>query len=593
MFSFEDKEKERLIRPFRRSLVVKLMGRQPSYGFMTRKLRQIWARKGNIDILDLENDFYLVSFQIHEDYMEALTGGPWVITDAYLSVTRWKPEFNPKCERIDSVVAWVRFPDLPAPLFDKKFLLNLGNSIGRAIRLDIHTAQRARGKFARMCVELDLTKPLVPEFNVEGQVLSVVYESLGMLCKKCGRVGHNKEGCETFNKKPTEGSGAGGIHNNSDKRRGLGESNKGAGRGRGRGLGRTDLEGRVDKEERRVNVLSEIKQGDSMRVSKGSQSTVRSKVVVPVSNLERFEGRSINMNGKENMHPGEFNGKGGGKEGRIQPGVANPVGDEDPIGSLDTRMEEECVALANTGAASKGVASVIRDMRFRYKLSLMIILEPRISGVQASKVIKQWGFKHSIRKEAAGFSGGIWLLWEMDEIKVEVLRLEEQFIHCNLKLGENEFLFSAIYASPNENRRRSLWEWQEKFVNAAVKVVPRVSSDHHPLVVNLNGTEGGRRGRQFRYEAVWHMHDDFEMVMRNGWKGEDEAHMKLAGLKQSLIRWNKEVFGRIEGRKRRLLSRLNGIQKTIKAELMAVLTGLEIAANFCFDSITVECDSVS
>ncbi|KAI9124344.1 hypothetical protein K1719_004266 [Acacia pycnantha] len=110
MFSFEDKEKERLIRPFRRSLVVKLMGRQPSYGFMTRKLRQIWARK----------------------------------------------------------VAWVRFPDLPAPLFDKKFLLNLGNSIGRAIRLDIHTAQRARGKFARMCVELDLTKPLVPEFNVEG-----------------------------------------------------------------------------------------------------------------------------------------------------------------------------------------------------------------------------------------------------------------------------------------------------------------------------------------------------------------------------------------------------------------------------------------
>ncbi|KAI9082420.1 hypothetical protein K1719_035563 [Acacia pycnantha] len=71
------------------------------------------------------------------------------------------------------------FPDLPTPLFDKKFLLNLGNSIGKAIRLDVHTAQRARGKFARMCVELDLTKPLVPEVNVEGQLLSVVYESLG------------------------------------------------------------------------------------------------------------------------------------------------------------------------------------------------------------------------------------------------------------------------------------------------------------------------------------------------------------------------------------------------------------------------------
>ena len=97
---------------------MKLLGRQPSYGFMVKKLRQIWARKGNIDILDLDNDFYLVSFQHNEDYMEALTGGPWVITDAYLIIARWRPEFSPKREKIESVMAWVRFPDLPVPLFD-------------------------------------------------------------------------------------------------------------------------------------------------------------------------------------------------------------------------------------------------------------------------------------------------------------------------------------------------------------------------------------------------------------------------------------------------------------------------------------------
>ncbi|KAI9076655.1 hypothetical protein K1719_041420 [Acacia pycnantha] len=46
-----------------------------------------------------------------------------------------------------------------------------------------------------MCVELDLTKPLVPEFNVEGQILSVAYESLVMVCQRCGRVGHRLEAC--------------------------------------------------------------------------------------------------------------------------------------------------------------------------------------------------------------------------------------------------------------------------------------------------------------------------------------------------------------------------------------------------------------
>ncbi|KAI9077347.1 hypothetical protein K1719_040660 [Acacia pycnantha] len=102
---------------------------------------KIWERKGSIDVFDLQNDFYLVKFQRSEDYMEALTGGPWVINDAYLNVSRWRLDFNPKNERIASVVAWVRLPDLPAPLFDKKFLLNLGNVIGKAIKLDIHTAQ--------------------------------------------------------------------------------------------------------------------------------------------------------------------------------------------------------------------------------------------------------------------------------------------------------------------------------------------------------------------------------------------------------------------------------------------------------------------
>ncbi|KAI9083401.1 hypothetical protein K1719_034615 [Acacia pycnantha] len=174
-FSFEEPERERLMKPFKRTLVVKLLGRQPAYGFM-------------------HND----------DYMGALTGGPWVILDAYLNVARWRPEFCPKKSKIESVVAWVRLPDLPAPLFDKKFLLNLGNAIGKAIRLDIHTAQRARGKFARMCVELDLTRPLIPEFNVDGKVLSVVYESLGLLCTKCGWVGHRKDGCVEFHRKRME-----------------------------------------------------------------------------------------------------------------------------------------------------------------------------------------------------------------------------------------------------------------------------------------------------------------------------------------------------------------------------------------------------
>ncbi|KAI9086899.1 hypothetical protein K1719_031060 [Acacia pycnantha] len=56
-----------------------------------------------------------------------------------------------------------------------------------------------------MCVELDLTKPLIPEFNVEGQTLSIVYESLGCLCTKCGMIGHRKEVCGDLQRKAEAG----------------------------------------------------------------------------------------------------------------------------------------------------------------------------------------------------------------------------------------------------------------------------------------------------------------------------------------------------------------------------------------------------
>ncbi|KAI9117244.1 hypothetical protein K1719_011410 [Acacia pycnantha] len=59
------------------------------------------------------------------------------------------------------------------------------------------------------------------------------------------------------------------------------------------------------------------------------------------------------------------------------------------------------------GASSKSFAAVLRDLKFRYKVDMVVILEPRVSGNSATKIIKSWGFKYSVRVEAVGFSGGI------------------------------------------------------------------------------------------------------------------------------------------------------------------------------------------
>lgn len=41
-----------------------------------------------------------------------------------------------------------------------KFLHAIGDQIGKAVRVDGNTLTQERGKYARLCAEVDLTKPL-------------------------------------------------------------------------------------------------------------------------------------------------------------------------------------------------------------------------------------------------------------------------------------------------------------------------------------------------------------------------------------------------------------------------------------------------
>ncbi|CAN1136536.1 hypothetical protein LINPERHAP2_LOCUS9520 [Linum perenne] len=59
--------------------------------------------------------------------------------------------------------------------------------------LDISTEEGSRCRYARACVELDLTKPLLGKYMIEDRVFKIEYESLENVCFDCGGYGHKKE----------------------------------------------------------------------------------------------------------------------------------------------------------------------------------------------------------------------------------------------------------------------------------------------------------------------------------------------------------------------------------------------------------------
>jgi hypothetical protein len=199
---------EELSIPWKDALVVKLLGKSLGFNIMKTKLETIWALTGGIDLMDVGNSFYMVKFDGEEDKAKVINGGPWMIYDHYLAVRQWSPTFNAATAIIDKTMVWIRIPSLNLVYYDESLLWTLASMVGTPVKVDMHTLRVARGKFARMCVEIDLTQPVVGRVGINGEWYQVQYEGLHIICTQCGCYGHVLKDCISKQNKPaTEAMG--------------------------------------------------------------------------------------------------------------------------------------------------------------------------------------------------------------------------------------------------------------------------------------------------------------------------------------------------------------------------------------------------
>ena len=89
----------------------------------------------------------------------------------------------------------MRFLELPIEFYDIKVLKEIGSAIGPMLRIDSYTATGSRGSYARLCIQIDLDKPLIKSIRIGRLVQQVKYEGISSLCFCCGRLGHKQENC--------------------------------------------------------------------------------------------------------------------------------------------------------------------------------------------------------------------------------------------------------------------------------------------------------------------------------------------------------------------------------------------------------------
>lgn len=182
-------------KPWRRALIIRVLGKHFNYKILEPRIKRLWNLDNGCELIDLDKRYMIARFYSREDYTSVLNGGPWMVMGHYLTITKWRPNFVPFDQHVSTTLVWIRFPKLPMEMFNTAVLTRLGNVLGRTIKVDTTSKDAIRGKFARVCVEMNLNWPLVSTVTVYETVHAVEYEGLYNICFKCGRLGHRMEQC--------------------------------------------------------------------------------------------------------------------------------------------------------------------------------------------------------------------------------------------------------------------------------------------------------------------------------------------------------------------------------------------------------------
>lgn len=102
-------------------------------------------------------------------------------------------------------------------------------------------------------------------------------------------------------------------------------------------------------------------------------------------------------------------------------------------------------------------------------------------------------------------------------------------------------------------------KWDKCFPSYCIRNLHSLKFDHRPILVSLS-TVRSNGNHPFPCLDSWMHHRDFSSLVQHNWHGEAPVVASLAQPRSAILVWNKEIYGNIFERKKRLVPELILVQ---------------------------------
>lgn len=177
------------------SLIMYVLGGDLSMTAVKQYMEKYWNFVRLPELYYNDEGYFILKFRTLDDMNLVMSKGPYTIYNMTMFLREWVTGFSLKDDMMRAVPIWVKLPQLPLHLWGSKSLGKIGSALGKPLFTDECTARKLRVSYARILVEVDITKKLKDSIlikDLQAKMINqpVEYEWKPLFCEKCQKLGH-------------------------------------------------------------------------------------------------------------------------------------------------------------------------------------------------------------------------------------------------------------------------------------------------------------------------------------------------------------------------------------------------------------------